>query len=70
MEEWKAELTLEPPTGFEPYNLAWESSTVTTRPLLLNKLSYFVQLNKVTPLKKLLQKENDKTRKNPELVLK
>ena len=34
-EEWKAESTLEPPTGFEHGgSLDWESSALTTRPLL------------------------------------
>ena len=31
---WKTELTLEPPSGFEPRTLDWESSAVTTRALL------------------------------------
>ena len=34
LEGWKAESTLEPPSGFEHRTLDWESSTVTTRPLL------------------------------------
>ena len=34
-EGWKAESTLEPPSGFEHGPLDWESSTLTTRPLLI-----------------------------------
>ena len=33
---WKAELTLEPPNGFEHGPLVWESSTLNTRLLLYN----------------------------------
>ena len=31
---WKSELTLEPPNGFRPKTLYWESSVLTTRSLL------------------------------------
>ena len=33
-EGWKAELTLEPPSGFKQGPLDWESSVLTTRPFL------------------------------------
>ena len=35
-EGWKAESTLEPPSSFENRTLDWESSALTTRPLLHN----------------------------------
>ena len=39
MEEWKVELTLEPPSGFIPRLVDWESSTLTTM-LLLHEVIY------------------------------
>ena len=33
-EGWKTESTLEPPSGLEHRSLDWESSTLTTRPML------------------------------------
>ena len=36
-EEWKAESTLEPSSGFEHETLDWESSTLTSKPLTLQK---------------------------------
>ena len=33
-EGWKAELTLQPPSGFEPKTLNWESKALLTRPLI------------------------------------
>ena len=38
-EGWKAGSTLEPPSGFEHGTLDWESSALTTRPLLHSNMS-------------------------------